>query len=74
MSDSVVLDFVAFLLLGYIEMLALLFQDCRKSFPTALCLGGSVEPIRRLINGRGKKLVLAFPIARFNFSCCSICF
>lgn len=25
-------------------------------FPTALCLGGSVEPISRLLRGRGKKI------------------
>ncbi|XP_024026649.1 putative methyltransferase At1g22800, mitochondrial [Morus notabilis] len=35
-------------------------EDCRKSFPTALCLGGSVEPIRRLLRGRGgiEKLIM----------------
>ncbi|GMN24809.1 hypothetical protein TIFTF001_000708 [Ficus carica] len=28
-------------------------EDCKKAFPTALCLGGSVEPISRLLRGRG---------------------
>ncbi|PON72581.1 Methyltransferase type [Trema orientale] len=35
-------------------------EDCKKSFPTALCLGGSVLPIRRLLRGRGgiEKLIM----------------
>lgn len=35
-------------------------EDCRKSFPTALCLGGSLEAVRRLIGGRGaiEKLIM----------------
>uniref|UniRef100_A0A804KWV3 Methyltransferase type 11 domain-containing protein n=1 Tax=Musa acuminata subsp. malaccensis TaxID=214687 RepID=A0A804KWV3_MUSAM len=35
-------------------------QDCRKTFPTALCLGGSLEAIRRLLHGRGgmEKLIM----------------
>lgn len=28
-------------------------EDCKKTFPTALCMGGSVEAIRRLLLGRG---------------------
>ncbi|GLU10588.1 hypothetical protein SLE2022_273810 [Rubroshorea leprosula] len=28
-------------------------EDCRKSFPTALCLGGSMEAVRQLLRGRG---------------------
>ncbi|GAB4853501.1 hypothetical protein Ancab_017692 [Ancistrocladus abbreviatus] len=28
-------------------------EDCRKSFPTALCLGGSLKAIRHLMHGRG---------------------
>ncbi|GAA0166703.1 hypothetical protein LIER_21799 [Lithospermum erythrorhizon] len=28
-------------------------EDCKKSFPTALCMGGSGEAVRRLLNGRG---------------------
>ncbi|XP_059077468.1 putative methyltransferase At1g22800, mitochondrial isoform X1 [Cryptomeria japonica] len=28
-------------------------EDCKKDFSTALCLGGSIEPIRRLLRGRG---------------------
>lgn len=28
-------------------------EDCKKSFPSALCTGGSLEAIRRLLNGRG---------------------
>ncbi|XP_024439671.1 putative methyltransferase At1g22800, mitochondrial isoform X2 [Populus trichocarpa] len=35
-------------------------QDCKKTFPTALCLGGSSEAVRRLLHGRGsiEKLVM----------------
>ncbi|XP_048332032.2 putative methyltransferase At1g22800, mitochondrial isoform X2 [Ziziphus jujuba] len=35
-------------------------EDCKRSFPSALCLGGSLEAIRRLLNGRGgiEKLVM----------------
>ncbi|XP_047311381.1 putative methyltransferase At1g22800, mitochondrial [Impatiens glandulifera] len=35
-------------------------EDCKKSFPTALCLGGSLEAVRRLIGGRGaiEKLIM----------------
>ncbi|XP_010912691.1 putative methyltransferase At1g22800, mitochondrial [Elaeis guineensis] len=35
-------------------------EDCRKTFPTALCLGGSSEAIRRLLRGRGgiEKLIM----------------
>ncbi|XP_057490637.1 putative methyltransferase At1g22800, mitochondrial isoform X2 [Actinidia eriantha] len=35
-------------------------QDCKKSFPSALCLGGSLEAIRRLLRGRGaiEKLIM----------------
>lgn len=29
-------------------------QDCRKTFPTALCLGGASEAVRRLLHGRGE--------------------
>ncbi|KAG5579521.1 hypothetical protein H5410_050148 [Solanum commersonii] len=28
-------------------------EDCKKTFPTALCMGGSLEAIRRLLCGRG---------------------
>ncbi|KAH0720025.1 hypothetical protein KY284_005055, partial [Solanum tuberosum] len=28
-------------------------EDCKKTFPTALCMGGSLEAIRRLLRGRG---------------------
>nr|DAD23997.1 TPA_asm: hypothetical protein HUJ06_025460 [Nelumbo nucifera] len=35
-------------------------EDCKKTFPTALCLGGSLEAIRRLLRGRGgiQKLIM----------------
>ncbi|KAF6159675.1 hypothetical protein GIB67_029933 [Kingdonia uniflora] len=35
-------------------------EDCKRTFPTALCLGGSLEAIRRLLRGRGsvEKLTL----------------
>uniref|UniRef100_A0A2N9J3F3 Methyltransferase type 11 domain-containing protein n=1 Tax=Fagus sylvatica TaxID=28930 RepID=A0A2N9J3F3_FAGSY len=35
-------------------------EDCKKSFPSALCLGGSLEAIRRLLRGRGaiEKLIM----------------
>ncbi|KAH9725394.1 putative methyltransferase [Citrus sinensis] len=35
-------------------------EDCRKTFPTALCLGGSMEAVRRLLRGRGgiEKLIM----------------
>ncbi|KAL0917676.1 hypothetical protein M5K25_012755 [Dendrobium thyrsiflorum] len=35
-------------------------EDCKKTFSTALCLGGSSEAIRRLIRGRGgiEKLIM----------------
>ncbi|KAJ7949745.1 Methyltransferase [Quillaja saponaria] len=35
-------------------------EDCKKTFPAALCLGGSMEAIRRLLRGRGaiEKLVM----------------
>ncbi|KAG0492223.1 hypothetical protein HPP92_005621 [Vanilla planifolia] len=35
-------------------------EDCKKTFPTALCLGGSSEAIRRLLRGRGgiEKLIM----------------
>ncbi|XP_009757893.1 putative methyltransferase At1g22800, mitochondrial [Nicotiana tabacum] len=28
-------------------------EDCKRTFPTALCMGGSLEAIRRLLRGRG---------------------
>nr|ACN27094.1 unknown [Zea mays] len=28
-------------------------EDCRKAFPSALCLGGSAGAVRRLLRGRG---------------------
>ncbi|PWZ31716.1 putative methyltransferase [Zea mays] len=28
-------------------------EDCRKSFPSTLCLGGSADAVRRLLYGRG---------------------
>ncbi|KAF4347203.1 hypothetical protein G4B88_021524 [Cannabis sativa] len=35
-------------------------EDCKKLFPTTLCLGGSILPIRRLLRGRGgiEKLIM----------------
>ncbi|KAH7835442.1 hypothetical protein Vadar_026172 [Vaccinium darrowii] len=35
-------------------------EDCKRTFPTALCLGGSLEAIRRLLRGRGaiEKLIM----------------
>lgn len=35
-------------------------EDCKKAFPTALCLGGSLEAVRRLSRGRGaiEKLIM----------------
>ncbi|KAL0404749.1 UNVERIFIED_CONTAM: putative methyltransferase, mitochondrial [Sesamum radiatum] len=35
-------------------------EDCKKTFPTALCMGGSLEAIRRLLHGRGgiEKLIM----------------
>ncbi|XP_010680599.2 putative methyltransferase At1g22800, mitochondrial [Beta vulgaris subsp. vulgaris] len=35
-------------------------EDCKKSFPTALCLGGSLKAIRHLLRGRGgvEKLIM----------------
>ena len=29
-------------------------EDCRKAFPSALCLGGSAGAVRRLLHGRGE--------------------
>lgn len=34
-----------------------ILQDCKKTFPSALCMGGSLEAIRRLLHGRGEKKV-----------------
>ncbi|XVF30153.1 hypothetical protein REPUB_Repub16aG0032700 [Reevesia pubescens] len=28
-------------------------EDCKKTFPTALCLGGSLQAVRQLLQGRG---------------------
>ncbi|XWS23323.1 hypothetical protein CRYUN_Cryun28dG0002800 [Craigia yunnanensis] len=28
-------------------------EDCKKTFPTALCLGGSLQAVRQLLRGRG---------------------
>ncbi|PWZ55331.1 putative methyltransferase [Zea mays] len=28
-------------------------EDCRKAFPSTLCLGGSADAVRRLLRGRG---------------------
>lgn len=28
-------------------------KDCKKSFPSALCLGGSLGAVQRLLRGRG---------------------
>nr|CAB3459635.1 unnamed protein product [Digitaria exilis] len=35
-------------------------EDCRKAFPSALCLGGSADAVRRLLRGRGgiEKLIM----------------
>ncbi|KAJ6799666.1 putative methyltransferase At1g22800 [Iris pallida] len=35
-------------------------EDCKRTFPTALCLGGSSEAVRRLLRGRGglEKLIM----------------
>ncbi|PIA36116.1 hypothetical protein AQUCO_03400195v1 [Aquilegia coerulea] len=38
-------------------------EDCKKTFPTALCLGGSLEATRRMLRGRGgiQKLIMMDP-------------
>ncbi|KHG04481.1 hypothetical protein F383_29254 [Gossypium arboreum] len=28
-------------------------EDCKKTFPTALCLGGSLQAVRQMLRGRG---------------------
>ncbi|RWR90319.1 putative methyltransferase [Cinnamomum micranthum f. kanehirae] len=35
-------------------------EDCKRTFPTALCLGGSLKAVRRLLRGRGgiQKLIM----------------
>ncbi|KAL3841127.1 hypothetical protein ACJIZ3_025718 [Penstemon smallii] len=35
-------------------------EDCKKTFPTALCMGGTMEAIMRLLHGRGgiEKLIM----------------
>ncbi|XP_013697655.1 putative methyltransferase At1g22800, mitochondrial [Brassica napus] len=35
-------------------------EDCKKSFPSALCLGGSLGPVKRLLRDRGgiEKLIM----------------
>ncbi|CAN6584343.1 unnamed protein product [Malus baccata var. baccata] len=35
-------------------------EDCKKTFPAALCLGGQLEAVRRLLRGRGaiEKLIM----------------
>ncbi|XP_058097642.1 putative methyltransferase At1g22800, mitochondrial isoform X2 [Magnolia sinica] len=35
-------------------------EDCKRTFPTALCLGGSLAAVRRLLRGRGaiQKLIM----------------
>ncbi|CAN8312963.1 unnamed protein product [Cochlearia groenlandica] len=35
-------------------------EDCKKSFPSALCLGGSLSAVKRLLRGRGgiEKLIM----------------
>ncbi|KAG8633589.1 hypothetical protein MANES_18G119700v8 [Manihot esculenta] len=35
-------------------------EDCKRTFPTALCMGGSLEAIKRLLCGRGsiEKLIM----------------
>ncbi|CAL4903775.1 unnamed protein product [Urochloa decumbens] len=49
---------------GFVEAVAenLLdrLEDCRKAFPSALCLGGSAGAVRRLLRGRGgiEKLIM----------------
>ncbi|KAK4404698.1 putative methyltransferase, mitochondrial [Sesamum angolense] len=52
-SKDSLLDAVAENLLDRLE-------DCKKTFPTALCMGGSLEAIRRLLHGRGgiEKLIM----------------
>jgi NADH dehydrogenase [ubiquinone] 1 alpha subcomplex assembly factor 5 len=35
------------------ENLLYRLEDCRKAFPSALCLGGSTDAVRRLLRGRG---------------------
>lgn len=32
-----------------------LFQDCKRTFPKALNLGGAFDAVRRLLQGRGKE-------------------
>jgi hypothetical protein len=31
------------------------FQDCKRTFPKALNLGGAFDAVRRLLQGRGKQ-------------------
>jgi NADH dehydrogenase [ubiquinone] 1 alpha subcomplex assembly factor 5 len=38
-------------------------EDCRKAFPSALCLGGSAGAVRRLLRGRGEPSVRHAPSA-----------
>ncbi|XP_027092795.1 putative methyltransferase At1g22800, mitochondrial isoform X1 [Coffea arabica] len=35
-------------------------EDCKRTFPTTLCMGGSLEAVRRLLRGRGgiEKLIM----------------
>lgn len=35
-------------------------EDCKRTFPTALCMGGSLDAIKRLLRGRGgiEKLIM----------------
>ncbi|KAL8493627.1 hypothetical protein ACS0TY_024710 [Phlomoides rotata] len=52
-SENSLLDAVAENILDRLE-------DCKKTFPAALCMGGSLEAIRRLLHGRGgiEKLIM----------------
>jgi NADH dehydrogenase [ubiquinone] 1 alpha subcomplex assembly factor 5 len=42
-------------------------EDCRKAFPSALCLGGSAGAVRRALRGRGE---LPWPLRSLRTSSC----
>jgi NADH dehydrogenase [ubiquinone] 1 alpha subcomplex assembly factor 5 len=48
-ENDALLDAVADNLLDRLE-------DCRKAFPSALCMGGAAGAVRRLLRGRGELL------------------
>ncbi|KAH9602996.1 hypothetical protein KSS87_007247 [Heliosperma pusillum] len=63
-SDDSFVNSVAENLLDRLEVSFLVFvklaEDCKKDFPTALCLGGSLKAIRHLLRGQGgiEKLIM----------------